>query len=136
LNCSDNYLERLPILPKALKALWCDGNRLQILPKLPNGLEVFDCSNNCLQILPLLPNGLHTMYCSNNPLIFITPSPNIPAECEVPENFKFLQSPENYSKYYKRCQTYHYLITHLAIQLNLSIVIISNEAWWFPGSIN
>jgi len=67
LNCSYNYLERLPSLPETLKILKCNSNRLYTIPKLPN-LKILSCCANRLEKIPKLPDSLEELYCSMNAL--------------------------------------------------------------------
>jgi Leucine-rich repeat (LRR) protein len=115
-----------------LKVLYCSNNQLQNLPTLPETLKKLCCTNNQLQNLPTLPpNGLKELYCYNNPLIFVRPLVKRPRLYKVPKNLRFLHSPENYSNYYKKYHTYFYLITYLALELNVSSTILSRERWLF-----
>ena len=66
LDCSYNRLQTLPDLPKALKTLFCFSNRLQTLPELPKALKQLHCHVNRLQTLPELPKRLKELCCSNN----------------------------------------------------------------------
>lgn len=74
LNCSDNQLTKLPILPKTLRIIICNNNKLRYLATyknpLPDSLEVIDCSYNNLEYLePFakgLPPKLKKLICNNN----------------------------------------------------------------------
>lgn len=131
LHCENNRLSDLPTLPDGLKVLDCGINQLQSLPVLPNGLRKLYCSNNQLQNLPTLPNSLEVFYCYNNPLIFVRPLAKRPKLYRVPKNLRFLHLPENYSNFCEKYQTYVYLITYLALEINVSPTILSRERWLF-----
>ncbi len=133
--CTDNQLFSLPILPHSLEILSCGHNQLSVLPELPNTLKKLACPNNRLLVLPKLPESLEELYCFKNPLIFIAPLSKRPFLYYIPKRLQLLHSVENYSKYYNRYQNYIYLIAHLTLSLNISPVILRNEAWWFPGII-
>jgi len=75
LNCIDNYLIKIPDLPKSLIYLYCANNELIKLPTLPNSLTLLVCYFNNLKELPNLPNLLKILYCHNNNL---TKLPNLP----------------------------------------------------------
>ncbi len=140
LICTKNYLQTLPIFPDHLQELWCFENQLKRLPSLPKQLKVLDCSHNQLQSLPELPETLERLYCFCNQLQTLP---------KLPESLKKLQTcgtisidvfhlPPLFPElpiYRKKYQTYSYLITYLVRCLNISPVILSNEAWWFPGII-
>jgi len=153
LSCFDNQLQTLPTLPNGLEKLHCNNNHLQSLPVLPETLKRLYCFNNELRVLPILPNSLKRLFCfrnqlqsisslfdlkklscNHNPLVFIKPMTTRPKHYLVPENLKLLHSIENYPKYQQRYQTYFYLITYLAFH-PVTPVILSNEAWWFPGAV-
>jgi Secretion system C-terminal sorting domain len=88
LNCTNNNISFIPVLPSGLKillishnkltklenlsvnlaALYCIGNQLKSLPSLPSGLEILDCSYNSLTALVTIPPTLKTLFCSNNQL--------------------------------------------------------------------
>ena len=68
LECFNNNLKRLPILPNSLKELRCSYNKLIELPILPNSLKTLDCSGNFILKLPILSNNLVNLYCGNNKL--------------------------------------------------------------------
>ena len=133
LYCSGNQLQSLPELPKTLEGLYCSGNKLRCLPKLPKTLKYMYCNYNQLHCLPYLPETLEELCCSHNPLIFIQPLAERPRLYQAPEKLERLHSLENYSNYYKKQQTYIYLITYLTLQLNVSPVILSHDYFWFPG---
>jgi hypothetical protein len=140
LICTKNFLQTLPIFPDHLQELWCFENQLKSLPSLPKQLKVLECSYNQLQSLPELPETLERLYCFCNQLQTLP---------KLPESLKKLQtrgtisidvfhSPPLFPElpiYRKKYQTYFYLITYLALHHFTSPSILSNEAWWFPGTI-
>lgn len=79
LDCSQNMLTSLPALPAGMIALGCDSNRLTALPSLPVDLDVLFCSDNRLTSLPALPTGLTQLYCFDNQL---TALPALPGNLE------------------------------------------------------
>jgi hypothetical protein len=91
------------------------------------------CENNNLQTLPFLPRSLDRLNCRYNPLIVIRPT-HKPIFCNVPDYLQRFYSHDDYPFYRKKYQTYFYLITYLAL-LPIAPVLLSNEAWWFPGTI-
>jgi len=133
LYCSENDILKLPKLPKTLNILSCHKNRLETLPTLPKSLSVLRCTNNHLQTLPNLPSTITNLSCFNNPLVFIPPLPKRPERYQAPNLFIVSHSEENYETYYKRYQTYKYLISFLAIQSNLMPLLLTNKHFWFPG---
>ncbi len=76
LDCANNDLTALPILPASLKHLACGNNQLTLLPNLPAGLTNLECPFNSLSSLPLLPSGLTDVFCMSNQL---TSLPELPA---------------------------------------------------------
>jgi Leucine-rich repeat (LRR) protein len=135
LSCTSNHLSSLPILPNSLECLYCSNNQLNFLPKLPKLMTALYCALNQLELLPELPNGLLKFYCDCNPLVFIPPlSFRPPARYVVPKHLEDLHSPENYSEYRKRYQTYIYLITFLTLRFNLLPTVLLNNHFWFPGN--
>ena len=80
INCSNNNLTSLPILPKNLVSLDCSNNNLTSLPKLPRFLESLYCNNNKLIILPFLPKTLGWLYASDNNL---TELPILPLKLRI-----------------------------------------------------
>jgi len=76
LNCNDNQLVSLPILPPELVHLYCKDNQLASLPTLPTGLQNLDCRNNQLASLPTLPPGLGSLECGNNQLTLLPTLPS------------------------------------------------------------
>jgi hypothetical protein len=135
LICYNNQLETIPSLPENLERLFCANNRLQSLPKLPKSLITLSCNNNQLQTLPELPRKLFMMNCDKNPLIFVYPSCR-KEYCFLPEHIKNLFTKDHLPIYQKRYQTYFYLITFLALEINISPPILSNpRRWWFPADL-
>ncbi|MBL7934389.1 MAG: T9SS type A sorting domain-containing protein [Bacteroidia bacterium] len=68
LNCENNSLTGLPILPNSLSTLRCAYNQLVTLPTLPTSLTRLYCQNNSLTSLPSLPNSLQWLRCYFNQL--------------------------------------------------------------------
>jgi uncharacterized repeat protein (TIGR01451 family) len=75
LNCNSNLLSILPQLPNSLLGLSCDSNSITNLPILPNALFSLTCSNNQLSLLPILPNSITALNCSNNQISMLPPIP-------------------------------------------------------------
>ena len=44
LECNNNNLTHLPLLPSTLKILFCSNNKLTCLPLLPTTLKEFNCN--------------------------------------------------------------------------------------------
>jgi len=62
LNCSDNQLTYLPVLPPTLVHLNCSGNNLTSLPKLPDTLILLDCRNNPNLRMTSIPSSVKVLY--------------------------------------------------------------------------
>lgn len=95
LDCGQNKLTELPILPKTLIHLRCYGNiGITKLPDLPLSLVVLDCWLCNLTVLPSLPEGLLELDCAHNRL---TALPTIPKSLEIItydyNSLGFLNSP-------------------------------------------
>ena len=76
-NCSNNRLTSLPPLPSTLQELYCSSNRLTSLPPLPSTLQRLICYTNQLTHLPTLPSTLQQLDCSINQLTHLPPLPSI-----------------------------------------------------------
>ncbi|MEO8147617.1 MAG: T9SS type A sorting domain-containing protein [Bacteroidia bacterium] len=68
LECSDNPLSNLPILPVSLTYLFCNNDQLTSIPYLPSFITNLYCSNNLITLLPSLPPNLVELACSGNKL--------------------------------------------------------------------
>uniref|UniRef100_A0A6C0JU29 Leucine-rich repeat domain-containing protein n=1 Tax=viral metagenome TaxID=1070528 RepID=A0A6C0JU29_9ZZZZ len=68
LNCENNRLKTLPVLPPTLQKLICGDNELSDLGDFPDGLIEVDCRRNQIIKLPKLPASLKRLICSDNPL--------------------------------------------------------------------
>jgi Leucine-rich repeat (LRR) protein len=79
LNCSNNDLSILPMLPQKLKILDCSCNSLQSLPELPHTLVTLKCESNQLRYVPVLHTGIKSVICCYNNLTFI---PTLPPTLE------------------------------------------------------
>jgi Leucine-rich repeat (LRR) protein len=77
LDCGDNQLTCLPVLPESLLFLFCYNNQLTNLPVLPESLQELYCDDNQLTCLPLLPESLLTLDCHNNPIYNILNKNNL-----------------------------------------------------------
>jgi uncharacterized repeat protein (TIGR01451 family) len=75
LNCSDNSLISLPVLPNSLLQLFCSNNLLNNLQTLPDSLTNLSCFNNPINNLPPLPNALTFLDCGE---IQISTLPDLP----------------------------------------------------------
>ena len=75
IDCYENQLTELPILPLSLKSLICSNNQLTNLPTLSDNLKKLWCSDNKLTELPILPDSLSQLYCKSNQL---TELPTLP----------------------------------------------------------
>lgn len=130
LDCSNNQLTSLPFLPRKLQGLNCSDNQLTSLPSLPEKLTRLYCYNNLLTILPPFPKALTTLYCSHNPLLFIFPFlPERFDDYTVPEHFERLYSSKNCHAYYRQHSIYKFLITFVSLDLNISPRITSRDSW-------
>ena len=79
LECIENNLWYLPVLPKKLVRLDCSLNLIERLPALPSTLEELSCAQNLLKALPTLPKSLTILYCNFNQ---ITALPILPTSLE------------------------------------------------------
>lgn len=70
LDCSNNQLKELPVLPPTLEKLECYNNQLTELPALPPTLHYLDCSNNNIKYIdPKYIDTLEELKCIGNPLL-------------------------------------------------------------------
>jgi len=76
LNCSNTFLSSLPLLPSSLVYLNCQHNQISALPTLPNSINYLICSTNSLTTLPALPSSLDILVCSENLLTSLPVLPN------------------------------------------------------------
>jgi len=76
LNCGNNQLAVLPLLPLGLSYLNLQSNQFTVLPELPDGLTSLNCRSNQLTVLPELPGGLTILVCSYNQLTVLPELPN------------------------------------------------------------
>lgn len=65
LNCQNNQISNLTMLPNSLKTLWCDGNPIDTIV-LPPGLRIFHCISCSMTSLPPLPNTIQDLRCYYN----------------------------------------------------------------------
>lgn len=79
LECIENNLVEVPVLPAELTRLDCGMNQLKQLPQLPQSLEELSCAVNQLTALPVLPGSLKILYCNFNQ---ITALPALPGSLE------------------------------------------------------
>jgi hypothetical protein len=86
INCVNNNISLIPVLPTELQKFYCSDNHLDKLPKLPNTITHMTCYNNNLTKLPELPESLITLSCEKNN-IFSLPS--------LPKNLKHLYCYNN-----------------------------------------
>ena len=64
INCSNNKISDLNMLPESMRDINCSNNRLTKLPYFPR-LYYLDCSNNSIEELPYYEN-LEILICRNN----------------------------------------------------------------------
>lgn len=76
LECLENNLTFLPVLPSNLVKLDCSMNQLATLPALPASLEELSCAVNKLTKLPNLPSSLKVLYCNFNEIASLPTLPN------------------------------------------------------------
>ena len=77
LVCEFNVLGSLPLLPAALRSITCYNNKLTNLPALPQGLTAFYCSGNQIDSLPVLPDSLGVLSCYSNKLTKLPALPSV-----------------------------------------------------------
>jgi Leucine-rich repeat (LRR) protein len=80
LDCHDNNLTDLSLLPSSLKWLNCNNNFLTSSVILPPSLEYFSCWLNQMTSLPNLPSSLVSLSCWMNQL---TNLPTLPTSLQV-----------------------------------------------------
>ena len=68
LDCSDNNLTAIPMLPASLKKLLCSENQISSIQMLPFSLVELNCNHNQLTSIPALPNTLDILQCYDNQL--------------------------------------------------------------------
>lgn len=105
LFCSKNKLTTLPTLPATLEDLYCDDNQLTILPMLPANLEDLDCDNNQLTSLPTLPANLYTLDYSNNPIYEVLNTDNIviiKQKINIINRFRYLYYSLKYKNQFRK----------------------------------
>ncbi|MFZ7102917.1 MAG: stalk domain-containing protein [Peptococcaceae bacterium] len=86
LNCNDNQVSSLPVLPASLTRLECYRNQLSSLPELPDGLQWLNCGVNQVSSLPQLPDNLEFLGCWNNQLSSLP---------DLPDTLEFLWCQDN-----------------------------------------
>lgn len=80
LECIQNQLSTLPVLPNSLQKLWCYYNQITGLPALPSSIVTLNCENNYITSLPSLPNSLLYLRASQNNL---TSLPTLPPNLDT-----------------------------------------------------
>ncbi len=86
LNCSNNNLTSLPVLPNGLTKLDCSDNQFTSINNLNSSLNNLNINNTGITNMPNLPIGLDTLYCSYNQITSFNTLPN---------NLKFLDITSN-----------------------------------------
>lgn len=76
LNCAQNQITSLPVLPNTLTDLVCAYNLLTSLPILPNSITNLGCHDNLITTIPVLPSSLKVIYCNSNQLTALPTLPN------------------------------------------------------------
>ena len=76
LTCYSNNLSTLPPFPATLKAIGCWKNRFTTLPTLPDSLTELDCQQNQITVLPALPASLTSLTCYSNQLTALPALPD------------------------------------------------------------
>ena len=104
LDCSNNKLSSLPEIPKNLGWLYTADNNLSNLPVMPLSLRILECSNNKLYKLPELPRKVKYLYCINN---------NITDLPDMPENLHYILYDNNpiydfIDEYFEGCKTLYF----------------------------
>ena len=117
LDCTYNYIHKLPELPETLRYLNCGMNHLVLLPKLPNLITLM-CGSNHIKRLPKLPDTLKKLYCYSNQLNTLPRLPNL-EELSCSENMLVrLKIPDSMKKLYC-CKNY---ISYLKLPTNLELL--------------
>ena len=76
LDCSDNIIDSIFLLPPSLTSFNCAGNdSLSFISSIPPKLRFLDCSGNRLVVLPTLSDSLITLHCGANLLTALPPLP-------------------------------------------------------------
>ena len=86
INCTNNNLTDLPILPNKLQCLYASENKLISLPEIPKSLLILYCNENKLNSLPIIPEHIQYIYCSNN---------NISCLPNISENIQYMVYDKN-----------------------------------------
>ena len=76
LDCDNNYLTSLSVLPASLRVLHCQNNQIASISALPLQLTYLECSFNQLTSLPPLNSSLQFLFCTANQLITIPTLPS------------------------------------------------------------
>lgn len=70
LNCDNNLLTFIPLLPEETEFLSCNSNLISNFTSLPGSLQYIYCNNNQLSLLPEeLPEELVILSCKRNKLV-------------------------------------------------------------------
>lgn len=75
-NCQYNNVDTMPVLPVSLTWMECDYNKLSRFTALPANLDTLICSHNQLDSLPALPANLSYLECEDNTLTGLPMLPN------------------------------------------------------------
>ncbi|HWB64856.1 MAG TPA: T9SS type A sorting domain-containing protein [Chitinophagales bacterium] len=86
LDCRNDSLSFLPVLPAKIKVLYCTQNFLTQLPELPDSLLILICVNNQLTILPSLPSTLQKLACGMNQLQSLPALPSHLTQLDCDDN--------------------------------------------------
>ncbi len=97
LNCINNSLDSLPVLPVTLKVLNCNQNSIDALPLLPSSLVELYFDFNSVSTLPILPSGLKHLHFSENQISSIDSLPNklVDLDCSLNNLTELPQLPDS-----------------------------------------
>lgn len=76
MDISSNQLNSLPVLSASMNFLFCNNNQITALPALPPNLIFFGCEGNQLTSLPVIPSSVKALTIGHNQLTSIPPLPN------------------------------------------------------------
>ena len=84
LDCSNNNLTSIPVLPTSLRNLYAGLNQIDTITNLPDSLETLNCNSNLIVSVPTLPSTLTTLKLNSNLVLgtLVLPSGIVNAEFE------------------------------------------------------
>jgi len=129
LTCDRNQLTHLPPLPSTLRRMVCRENPLHCLPDLPHGFTELICSQTHIESLPTLPSTLQSLKCTKNRLMCLPPLPNSlrTLDCSMNRITELPSLPERLNEL--NCQ-YNPIQTLPDIPSSVSYFLCNDENEW------